>query len=121
MERDKLDTDGSYHAAKVAWRALAYLQKLIESRNDEKTDTPAPMQPLYGADPTVYQHISNLTPGPVGAHGSLVVRTEVQRPTYSIWGDIRPSSVYGSQQEFSFRDYSPSTESGDGPDNSSSH
>jgi hypothetical protein len=30
LERDKKDSDGTYHAAKLAWRALAYLQKLVE-------------------------------------------------------------------------------------------
>src|ERR1051326_5343879 len=32
LERYDVDTDGMFHAAKVAWRALAFLQKLIESR-----------------------------------------------------------------------------------------
>jgi hypothetical protein len=32
LERYDVDTDGMLHAAKVAWRALAFLQKLIESR-----------------------------------------------------------------------------------------
>ena len=31
MEFDKVDTDGHYHAAKVAWRALAQLQVLLET------------------------------------------------------------------------------------------
>lgn len=31
MERGKLDTDGKRHSAKVAWRALALLQKEIEN------------------------------------------------------------------------------------------
>jgi len=31
MERFTKDTDGCYHAAKYAWRALAFLQKLIEA------------------------------------------------------------------------------------------
>jgi hypothetical protein len=30
MERGKIDTDGVRHSAKVAWRALALLQKEIE-------------------------------------------------------------------------------------------
>jgi Domain of unknown function (DUF5664) len=38
LERDKKDTDGTYHAAKVAWRALAYLEKLLEREvNGAKT------------------------------------------------------------------------------------
>lgn len=32
LERGKLDSDGIPHSAKVAWRALAMLQKEIESR-----------------------------------------------------------------------------------------
>ena len=31
IDRDKKDSDGTYHAAKMAWRSLSYLQKLIES------------------------------------------------------------------------------------------
>lgn len=31
MDIDGVDTDGCRHAAKVAWRALAYLQKLLEA------------------------------------------------------------------------------------------
>ena len=30
LERDKVDTDGVLHATKVAWRALAYLQRKLE-------------------------------------------------------------------------------------------
>jgi hypothetical protein len=30
LERDKKDSDGTYHAAKMAWRALAYLEKFLE-------------------------------------------------------------------------------------------
>ena len=32
LERDALDTDGTYHAAKMVWRGLAYLEKLLESK-----------------------------------------------------------------------------------------
>lgn len=31
IERHGKDTDGTYHAAKMAWRALAFLQKLLEA------------------------------------------------------------------------------------------
>ena len=31
MQRKEKDTDGTYHAAKAVWRALAYLQLLIEA------------------------------------------------------------------------------------------
>jgi len=33
LERDKLDTDGTYHAAKMCWRSLAYLERLLEEKN----------------------------------------------------------------------------------------
>lgn len=34
LEYDKLDDDGLYHAGKVAWRALALLQKLLEQKGE---------------------------------------------------------------------------------------
>ena len=37
LERDKKDNDGTLHAAKMAWRSLSFLEKLIEQRNAEKT------------------------------------------------------------------------------------
>lgn len=33
QERGTLDKDGARHSAKMAWRALAYLQKEIEAEN----------------------------------------------------------------------------------------
>jgi len=36
MQYDELDDDGIWHATKVAWRALALLQKTLEA-NDEAT------------------------------------------------------------------------------------
>ena len=41
VERGKIDTDGVRHSAKVAWRALALLQKEIEAaktRDSRKTN-----------------------------------------------------------------------------------
>ena len=35
LERDKMDGDGILHAGKMAWRALAYTQKLIEKRRND--------------------------------------------------------------------------------------
>lgn len=35
LDRDKMDSDGVLHAGKMAWRALAYCQKLIEKRRNE--------------------------------------------------------------------------------------
>lgn len=32
LERYELDGDGTYHAAKAAWRMLAFLQKLLEAK-----------------------------------------------------------------------------------------
>ena len=34
--RDEVDTDGILHAAKAAWRMLAFLQKKIEADRAEK-------------------------------------------------------------------------------------
>ena len=42
LERDKKDTDGTYHAAKLAWRALAYLEKLLEKEIDESQSNTKP-------------------------------------------------------------------------------
>jgi hypothetical protein len=38
LERDKVDTDGVLHAGKMAWRALAYCQKLIEKRRENPSE-----------------------------------------------------------------------------------
>jgi hypothetical protein len=38
LERDKIDADGILHAGKMAWRALAYCQKLIEKRRENVQD-----------------------------------------------------------------------------------
>lgn len=40
LERDKMDEDGVLHAGKLAWRALSYLQKLIESRREAEKVSP---------------------------------------------------------------------------------
>ena len=37
LEAGTIDTDGIRHSAKVAWRALANLQKKIEQSNEERT------------------------------------------------------------------------------------
>jgi hypothetical protein len=37
LERDKIDSDGTYHAAKMVWRGLAYLEKLLESKQTMDT------------------------------------------------------------------------------------
>src|ERR1700675_1269456 len=38
IQRGALDSDGLRHSAKMAWRALALLQKEIEAEHKEKTD-----------------------------------------------------------------------------------
>lgn len=40
LERGTLDTDGCRHSAKVAWRALALLQKEIEAEREGPADFP---------------------------------------------------------------------------------
>jgi hypothetical protein len=37
LERDTLDTDGVPHAAKVAWRALAYLEEFLEKQERQSS------------------------------------------------------------------------------------
>ena len=37
FQRYDVDNDGTLHAAKMAWRSLSFLEKLIEQRNAEKT------------------------------------------------------------------------------------
>lgn len=44
LERGKLDVDGHRHSAKVAWRALALLQKEIEADPSEVAEYPAPQE-----------------------------------------------------------------------------
>ena len=41
LERDKKDSDGTYHAAKCAWRALAFLEKLLENEVEKKDAKPS--------------------------------------------------------------------------------
>jgi hypothetical protein len=41
IERGTRDTDGQRHSAKVAWRALAFLQKEIEAERAAERDLPA--------------------------------------------------------------------------------
>lgn len=39
LDRGTRDTDGLRHSAKVAWRALALLQREIEAENDSATNS----------------------------------------------------------------------------------
>lgn len=52
MERYEVDEDGSLHAAKMAWRALAFLQKLCEDRATVGQVIPCnePKQHPYGCE-----------------------------------------------------------------------
>ena len=34
LERYAVDSDGVYHAAKMAWRALAFLERMLEKENE---------------------------------------------------------------------------------------
>ena len=45
MERGKIDTDGVRHSAKVAWRALALLQREIEAETAAKKKYDDPQKP----------------------------------------------------------------------------
>jgi len=48
LEAGTIDTDGVRHSAKVAWRALANLQKEIEiEREDKSRDTAKTWQDIY--------------------------------------------------------------------------
>ena len=42
IQRGTVDTDGLRHSAKVAWRALALLQKEIENERERSIATPSP-------------------------------------------------------------------------------
>ena len=41
LERYEIDKDGLLHAAKMAWRALAFLQKEVELRREMNKKSPA--------------------------------------------------------------------------------
>ena len=47
VDRYKDDTDGMMHAAKMAWRALAFLQKLIEERRNTIATQPEKTRTLF--------------------------------------------------------------------------
>lgn len=52
MERGTVDTDGVRHSTKVAWRALAMLQKELESAAGARPDVPHAEQ--AGATPAAH-------------------------------------------------------------------
>ena len=57
MEAGQVDGDGILHAGKVAWRALAYLQELLESHQEVAASTAAsdggwiPVDPMIPPNP----------------------------------------------------------------------
>lgn len=44
LERGTIDTDGVRHSAKVAWRAMALLQKELEAANEPEASEEVPIQ-----------------------------------------------------------------------------
>ena len=62
IDAGKVDTDGQLHSAKVAWRALANLQKELESKTKEGYD------PQFGA--------YKVQPGDAGTEGAYIINSE---------------------------------------------
>jgi hypothetical protein len=82
MERGKLDSDGTRHSAKMAWRALALLQKEIEA---ERTVT------VVGGDGrSICAGAEATLPPPAYRYRSWTVPAEDIRS----WVDLR-TKVYG--------------------------
>ena len=48
LQADQLDEDGVLHGAKVAWRGLALLQRILDVKKDPKNGIPA-----LGFEPTL--------------------------------------------------------------------
>lgn len=51
LQRGSLDTDGVRHSVKMAWRALAILQKEIEAENPELAGEPGTITRFSSPDP----------------------------------------------------------------------
>ena len=62
IDAGKVDTDGQLHSAKVAWRALANLQKELESKTKEGYD------PQFGT--------YKVQPGDAGTEGAYIINSE---------------------------------------------
>ena len=62
IDAGKVDTDGQLHSAKVAWRALANLQKELESKTKEGYD------PQFGT--------YKIQPGDAGTEGAYIINSE---------------------------------------------
>jgi hypothetical protein len=61
MDRGKLDTDGLRHTAKVAWRALALLQKELEAEEGvplSRASKPTTRDPLYKQADSAAQQVN---------------------------------------------------------------
>lgn len=50
IDRYARDSDGQRHAAKLAWRALAFLQTLLEQERQGVSAAPAPTESYGGTD-----------------------------------------------------------------------
>lgn len=69
LEADKIDTDGMLHAAKVAWRALALLQRIIDCKKSPTAIPPKGFEHLVlgvsgAGQPQTFQERGLLTPAP---------------------------------------------------------
>ena len=62
IDAGKVDSDGQLHSAKVAWRALANLQKELESK------------PKQGYDPQFGTY--KVQPGDAGTEGAYIINSE---------------------------------------------
>ena len=62
FQAGEIDTDGMLHSAKVAWRALANLQKELESKTKEGYD------PQFGT--------YKVQPGDAGTEGAYIINSE---------------------------------------------
>lgn len=84
VDRYKKDSDGSYHAAKVVWRGLAFLQKLIEAEREKALEetTPALTRVYYTPeflDTLRYQ---------LAMGRSKLDNSKTTRPSNGQWGDV---------------------------------
>lgn len=76
IERGQIDTDGVRHSAKVAWRALALLQKELEDVARQAVDAPGDSHfdlhgPVRPYQPSVYTNVPALPNGMVFTTGPI--------------------------------------------------
>lgn len=67
LQRGTLDTDGIRHSVKMAWRALALLQKEIESESTQSAQSEYPKYWLNRGE--IYRAISSTCPGAYWSRG----------------------------------------------------